>query len=168
MQDGVRGKMKRAWAMAGLAVALLGAPGCVRSRVIVTSNPPGAVVRMNGANLGTTPIEQPFTWYWYYDFEARRDGYEPSQQRVRFVTPLWLVPPLDLVMELMPFRVRDTKRVHFDMVEAGSRPAPGFAPADLFPESPETPGGGPADSSATPAIDPTGPITDSGNAEAAP
>ncbi len=112
--------------VAGL-LACLSATGCVRSKVVVTSDPPGADVHMNDVHLGRTPVEMPFTWYWYYDFQAELDGHETSVTRERFRAPVWLWPPMDLVMEAMPFHVHDTKRVHFDLAPVSDLPAPEFA-----------------------------------------
>jgi len=49
----------------GILLGALAASGCIRSRIIVTSDPPGADVTMNGLHRGRTPIEIPFIWYWY-------------------------------------------------------------------------------------------------------
>lgn len=81
---------------------------------------------MNGVHLGKTPVEQPFTWYWYYDFEASKEGYDRSERRVRFRAPVHLWPGLDLLMEAMPFLVMDTKNVHFDLTKQDERPAPAY------------------------------------------
>ncbi|MCC5875861.1 MAG: PEGA domain-containing protein [Candidatus Sumerlaeia bacterium] len=111
-----------------LAMVLFVASGCgVRSSVIVTSEPEGAVVTMNGVNIGETPLQRPFTWYWYYDFRAEKDGYEPVEQRERFRAPVYLWAGLDLLMEMMPFYVYDTKEVHLVLRELEDRPAPQLA-----------------------------------------
>ncbi len=110
---------------------IFAATGCVRSKVVVTSEPSDATITMNGVNLGETPLEHPFTWYWYYDFGASKEGYEPVLQRERFHAPPWLWPGLDLVMEAMPFFITDTKRVHLVLREADERPEPSFVTASL-------------------------------------
>lgn len=79
---------------------------------------------MNGVNLGETPVEQPFTWYWYYDFIAEKEGYETAGVRRRFRAPIYLWPGLDLLMEMMPFYVTNTKRVHLELHELDDRPEP--------------------------------------------
>lgn len=101
--------------------------GCVRSKVVVTSEPSGATITMNGVNLGETPVEQPFTWYWYYDFIAEKEGYQSTGERRRFHAPPWLWPGFDLLMEMMPFYVHDTKKVHLVLEEVDQRPDPAFA-----------------------------------------
>lgn len=121
--------MMQAWRKAGIWVALIGClvatVGCgVRQRVIVTTEPSGAEVFMNGVSLGTTPLEQPFIWYWYYDFIATKEGFETTGERVRFRTPWYMLPGLDLLMEMMPFPVRDTRRVHLVLDPGDERPDP--------------------------------------------
>lgn len=106
-------------------VVLLGCAG-VRQKVVVTSEPSGADVTMNSVKLGETPTEIPFTWYWYYDFKAEKEGYHPAYKRERFKAPLYLAPGLDLLMEMMPFHVRDTRHVHLVLEENKSLPAPDF------------------------------------------
>lgn len=111
----------------GILLLALGAAGCVRSKVVVTSEPSDAEIVMNGVSLGKTPTEQPFTWYWYYDFTARKEGYVTETRRERFRAPPWLWPGADLVMEMMPFYVHDTKRVHIVLSPAQERPEPAFS-----------------------------------------
>jgi len=106
-----------------LAVALAAA-GCVRSKAVITSDPPGADVHMNDIHVGRTPVEVPFTWYWYYDFKAEKEGYEATVQRERFRAPVYLWFPLDFVMELVPARITDTKRVHIEMEQERDKPEP--------------------------------------------
>lgn len=101
--------------------------GCVRSKVVITSEPEGATVTMNGVSVGTTPTERPFTWYWYYDFVARKEGYTTLRERHRFRAPIYLWPGLDLLMEAMPFYVDDTKHVHLVLQELDARPEPRYA-----------------------------------------
>lgn len=98
----------------GAVCLLLG--GCIRSRVIVTSDPPGARVTMNNVYEGKTPVEVPFTWYWYYNIELQKDGYEPMTVQERFRAPVYFWIPFDVVAEAMPFPLYDTKRRHYVMV----------------------------------------------------
>jgi len=112
-------------AVAGIALGAVAA-GCVRSKVVVTSDPPGADVTMNDVSVGRTPVEVPFTWYWFYDFKAEKDGYETAVSRERFKAPVYLWVPMDLVMEAMPFPVTDTKKVHLALRTKDGRPEPEF------------------------------------------
>ncbi len=97
-----------------LAAAMLLA-GCIRSRVVVTSDPPGADVTMNKVYRGRTPITIPFTWYWYYDFKIQKEGYREVIARERFRTPPWFIIPFDLIMEAMPFHINDVRYRHYSL-----------------------------------------------------
>ncbi len=103
---------------------LLGLCGCIRSRVIVTSDPVGADVTMNNVYRGKTPVEIPFAWYWYYSFDLTKEGYEPVSVRERFHPPVYFMMPLDFVAEAAPFPLYDTKRRHYVMVARPPQEAP--------------------------------------------
>src|SRR4051812_35334353 len=65
--------------VAGLfaVVALFAGAGCaggVDRTVVVKSEPPGALVYMNGQEVGRTPAEVPILWYGTYDLRLRQDG----------------------------------------------------------------------------------------------
>jgi PEGA domain-containing protein len=126
--------VKESWTLRPAAINLLiclGSlaliSGCVRSKVEITTEPPEAEITMNGVNLGNSPVDQPFAWYWYYDFTAAKEGYEPGYKRRRFHAPPWLWPGFDLLMEAMPFYVTDTKKVHLVLEESQDLPDPAFA-----------------------------------------
>ena len=87
--------------------------GCIRSRVLITSDPPEAEVTWHGEPRGVTPIEIPFIWYWYYDIEIEKEGYVPLATVERFSTPPWMIMPLDLLAELAPFPIRDKRERHY-------------------------------------------------------
>src|SRR6478672_8516057 len=56
------------------ALALLA--GCVERRFVIESDPPGALVLLNGQPLGTTPVDGYFTYYGNYRFTIIKDGFE--------------------------------------------------------------------------------------------
>ncbi len=104
--------MKRLVLLAALA-ALIGTTGCIRSRVFMTSTPPGAEVIWRGQPYGATPISIPFIWYWHYDYALEMPGYQRIEVVERLRTPPWFLMPLDLVMELLPIPIPDTRERHF-------------------------------------------------------
>lgn len=86
---------------------------CIRSRLIVTTEPPGATVTFHHEERGDTPISIPFIWYWYYEVKVEKPGYKPLAE-VEFLAPRpWLVMPLDLVMEILPIPIIDNHRRHY-------------------------------------------------------
>ena len=95
-------------APACLILLFLTAGGCVQRTLTVKSNPPGAIVSLNGVEVGRTPIERDFLWYGVYDVEVRKDGYEPLKKRGNVVAPWWQWPPIDFLAEFLPLHDRHT------------------------------------------------------------
>ncbi len=96
-----------------LLIPLLG--GCIRHKVIITSEPSEAMVTWNETYRGRTPIEIPFTWHWWYTLDLEREGYEPIKDKVRLRTRPWFIFPLDFIAEAMPFTFRDTRKYHYQL-----------------------------------------------------
>jgi hypothetical protein len=82
---------------------LLLVSGCVgvRRELTVESEPAGAIVYLNGDEVGRTPMTRDFIYYGTMDLKLRKDGYETLEDRPRVWAPWWQVPPLDLVTEAM-------------------------------------------------------------------
>jgi hypothetical protein len=107
-----------AWRLAilALAVATL-APGCVRRRMTIRSNPPGAVAFVDDQEIGLTPVATEFTYYGTRKLQLVKDGYETVTAKQKFPTPWYQYPVLDFVAEnIWPFEIRDERAVDFDLV----------------------------------------------------
>ena len=85
-----------------LTLPLLCAGGCVQRTLQVESNPPGALVYLNGEEAGRTPMRKNFVWYGTYDVQLRKEGYHTLTRRTRVWAPWWQWPPIDLLAELLP------------------------------------------------------------------
>ncbi len=109
--------MKRtAWLALALLVAGLQA-GCVTRRVMITSEPPGAMVYRNGQPIGPTPVEEPFLYYGRYHYRFVADGYQPLDLYPEFATQWYEYPGVDFFAEnVFPFAVRDVQQVHARMI----------------------------------------------------
>ncbi len=83
-----------------------GAGGCVERVLHVESDPPGALVYLNGEEVGRTPVTREFLYYGTMDLRLRKDGYRPLEARPRVWAPLWQIPPIDLVAEAFPLTDR--------------------------------------------------------------
>ena len=91
--------------------------GCVRRRMTVRSNPPGALVFIDGQQIGRTPVATSFTYYGTRNFRLVKDGFETVSVNQKFPAPWYQVPPLDFVSEnLVPQELRDEHYVSFDLV----------------------------------------------------
>jgi hypothetical protein len=115
--------MRTAWLALVLVLAAVQA-GCVTRRVMITSDPPGAVVYRNGQPIGATPVEEPFIYYGRYHYRFVADGYQPLDLYPDFATPWYEYPGLDFVFEnFFPFTFRDKQEVHAKMIRlAAPRP----------------------------------------------
>jgi hypothetical protein len=90
-----------------LLLALVGT-GCVQRTLTVKSDPPGAIVSLNGVEVGRTPIQRDFIWYGVYDVELRKEGYEPLKKRGDVIAPWWQWVPLDFFTEFVPLHDKHT------------------------------------------------------------
>jgi len=92
--------MPRATSVITLALlAALLLPGCVRRKLLITSEPAGALVYLNDQEIGRTPLEVPFTWYGTYDVRLEKAGYEPMWTTAEADAPWWDRPGPDLLAE---------------------------------------------------------------------
>ena len=91
-----------------LVFASLSLTGCVRRTLTVTSDPPGALVHLNGVEVGRTPMTRDFTWYGTYDVVLRKEGYETLKTRGKVIAPWWQWVPIDLAAELLPLHDKHT------------------------------------------------------------
>lgn len=103
----------------GMLVAISLAPtfGCVRRRLTVRTNPPGAAVYVDKHPIGHTPVSVPFTYYGTRSVEVIRDGYR-TEKVMRTLSPPWYqYPPLDFLAEtLWPWEVRDERIIDIEMI----------------------------------------------------
>jgi len=92
------------------------AGGCVRRRLNVRSNPPGALVYVDNQQIGTTPCSVDFTYYGTREIRLIKPGYETLTVNQPIPMPWYQVPPLDFVSEnLTPTKIRDNRTVTYDM-----------------------------------------------------
>jgi hypothetical protein len=90
--------------------------GCVERRIWIDSEPPGALVWINHAQVGRTPVDVAFTHEGTYDVRIEKDGYEPLVTPATTEGPLWDAVPFDLVVEILPVKARNETRWKFTLV----------------------------------------------------
>ena len=99
-----------------IALATLTLTGCVERLITVTSNPPGAIVWLNGQEIGATPATVPFTWYGTYEVLLRRQGYRTIRTARRADPPVYQWLGLDLIFEcFLPVNLVDRHQWDFPM-----------------------------------------------------
>ncbi|MCC6580441.1 MAG: PEGA domain-containing protein [Phycisphaeraceae bacterium] len=106
--------MHRARTLAVGTMALAMLAGCVERRITITSNPSGALVRLNDEEVGRTPLTVPFKYYGVYDVRLNHDGYKPLWTTHEAKAPWWELPGPDLAAEFFTHAVVELPW-HFDM-----------------------------------------------------
>ncbi len=108
-------------------LVVLSAVGCARHSVSITSEPSGALVFVNGNEVGRTPMKYDFDSYGDFDVILRKEGYETLKTHKDIKTPLYGYPPLDLGAEA--FGVKDHFEWRFDLTPVSGQIAD---PAELI------------------------------------
>lgn len=104
-------------------VALL-LSGCgVQREMVLTSNPKGALVYLNGEEIGRTPVTYDFLWYGKYDVVLRKEGYVTARTTTKVNPPWWQWIPFDFFAELVPARLRDKQTFTYTLLPASTQPA---------------------------------------------
>jgi PEGA domain len=90
--------------------------GCVRRRLNVYSNPPGALVYVDNQQIGTTPCSVDFTYYGTREIRLVKPGYETLTVNQPIPTPWYEIPPLDFFSENLAFtKIRDNRTVSYNL-----------------------------------------------------
>ncbi|RPI78788.1 MAG: PEGA domain-containing protein, partial [Planctomycetaceae bacterium] len=81
-----------------LLLALL-ASGCMHRRMTIRSDPPGALVLVDGEEIGTTPVGFDYTYYGTRNITLIKDGYQTKTVPLKLGTPWYQVVPLDFISD---------------------------------------------------------------------
>lgn len=73
--------------------------GCVHRRVTINSSPQGALVRVDGKDIGYTPASMDFTWYGTREVQLLKDGYETETRLIEIQAPWYQRFPFDFVSD---------------------------------------------------------------------
>ncbi len=91
-------------------------PGCVRRRLMVRSNPPGAMVYVDNQPIGSTPCSTDFVYYGTREIRLVKPGYETLTVNQPIPAPWYELPPLDFVSEnMIPRKIQDYRTVSYNM-----------------------------------------------------
>ena len=101
--------------MVGLAALALLMTGCVRRTIEITTSPDGALVWVNGREVGRTPVTVDFMHYGTYDLMIKKKGWEPIIDAKKAPIPITDMPGLDLLVEILPVSAHHTLHWHIDM-----------------------------------------------------
>jgi hypothetical protein len=108
--------VRRVTALAA-AMACVCPAGCVQRRMIVRSNPPGAVVYIDDYEIGTTPVAANFTYYGTRKIRLVKNGFETLTVMQPVAAPWYQMVPLDFITEnLIPGKIHDTRTFDYPLV----------------------------------------------------
>ena len=100
-----------------VVVTIVMQTGCLRRRLMVRSNPQGAMVYVDNQPIGTTPCATDFVYYGTREIRLVKAGYETLTVNQPIAAPWYQIPPLDFVSEnLVPRKIQDFRTVSFNMV----------------------------------------------------
>jgi hypothetical protein len=100
----------------GLMLLASAMPGCVERTLSIQTNPPGALVRLNGGPQELrTPARHDFVWYGTYDIVIRKEGYQTIKTKAPVIAPIYEWIPLDLISELLPFHIKDSRTLKYEL-----------------------------------------------------
>ena len=107
-----------------IAVIPLMVSGCVRRRMTVRTNPPGATVSVDNQVIGTTPAATSFVYYGTRELRIEKDGYRTETIRRNIKPPWYEYPVLDFISEtLWPGELRDERIIDVELVPKQLDPA---------------------------------------------
>src|SRR6187402_1548714 len=90
--------------------------GCVRRRLTVRTNPPGAQVFVDDQEIGVTPCSASFVYYGTRKITVMKDGYKTETLFQKINPPWYEIPPLDFVSEnLVSRELRDERIVEVQL-----------------------------------------------------
>jgi hypothetical protein len=109
------------WIVCLLLVVTCG--GCVRRRLTVRTNPPGALVYVDRQLIGPSPASTSFVYWGTRHIEVVGDGYRTEKVLRTFHPPWYQIPPFDFITEtLVPWEIRAQRVVDITMVPESAVP----------------------------------------------
>jgi hypothetical protein len=99
-----------------LAILGLAAPGCVERRYTIRTNPPGALVFVNGEEIGPSPVSRSFTYWAPREIVLMADGYQ-TQRIIQPMRPPWWDNYLTEFFSenLVPWTIRDDREYIYQL-----------------------------------------------------
>jgi len=93
-------------------------PGCVERELFIDSDPPGAMVFVDGVARETTPLSLPFDFYGERKIELRLADHRVHRQQIDLNPPWYMIFPLDFFSEvLIPFTFVDSHPFEIELEE---------------------------------------------------
>ena len=84
--------------------------------MIITTDPPQALVFLNDQEVGRSEVTTDFLWYGDYGVTVRKEGYQTLQTNWEVEAPWYQWIPMDFFFEVLwPGRLHDVRRAHFTL-----------------------------------------------------
>ncbi|MCE9553975.1 MAG: PEGA domain-containing protein [Planctomycetes bacterium] len=97
--------------------------GGVERRLLVRSNPPGALLKIDDEEIGITPVSTSFIYYGTRKIQLIKDGYETLTLLQPIPAPWYQWPGIDFFSEhLVPRQIRDTRVLDYQLQPAAMVP----------------------------------------------
>jgi PEGA domain len=111
-----QGRGYRLIGIIGLVIGLASLSGCVERRYTIRTNPPGALVVVNGEEIGPSPVSRSFTYYGKREITLMLDGHQ-TQTIIQPVDAKWYDNYLTefFTENILPFTLRDEREFDFQM-----------------------------------------------------
>ena len=94
----------------------LTANGCMQRRLTVLSDPPGALVKIDDYEIGTTPVSTSFLYYGTRKIQLIKDGYETLTVLQPIPTPWYQYPVLDFFSDNFAMHeIRDSRTLRYQL-----------------------------------------------------
>lgn len=99
-------------------LAVLSICGCVERKLMINTEPEGALVFLNDEEIGITPVTIEFSWYGDYKVRIEKQGFETLNTHRKLVGPLHDRFPFDFMADfLWPQRIIDSYEWEFKLTE---------------------------------------------------
>ncbi len=100
-----------------LLVIIVSSVGCVRRRLTVRTDQPGATISVDNQVIGTSEAATRFTYYGTREIRAEKAGFRTETLRHKINPPWYQYPIVDFFAEtLWPGEIRDERIVDIQMV----------------------------------------------------
>ncbi len=97
--------------------------GCVQRRMTISSNPPGAIVKVDDVEIGRTPVSTSFVYYGTRKIQLSKAGFETLTVLQPVPTPWYQWPGIDFFSEhFAPGKINDDRLFSYNMEPAVAVP----------------------------------------------
>jgi len=116
-QEDGRFRRRGGWLLTTMVMLVsLASTGCMQRRLTILSDPPGALVKIDGYEVGTTPCSTSFLYYGTRKVQLIKSGYETLTLLQPIPTPWYQYPVLDFFSDNFALHeIRDTRVLRYQL-----------------------------------------------------